>query len=331
MTKRNDQNNEPDGTSINNTEPATARWSVALFSSRESAEVLIKAIKAALRAGHETSMIVDVVVNGNRLLAEQINTQHQAILDEEHSNAVLRIWCIDLADKANAWNEYIYRIRPNSETAFFVDGYVEVLPDAFSALERGIYRSEHYLAASGVPSMGRSAARLSEQMVRNGGIHGNLFAMKRSTLAALRASGFKLPLAIYRTDPTLGAALAFDLDPSNNEFDNSHILVEPQASWSYTPLSIFKASHLLSHMKRAARQAQGDLENRAVRNHFAVLKSDLASLPATAQELVETWLSKASGNEKLIFLKRPLCLYALYRLRKRPRHPPSRAELLDTN
>lgn len=307
-------------------------WSVAVFSARESSAVLVKAIAAALNARTSRSIVVDVIVNGNKTLAEEIQRLKSELVSTHDAAADLRIWYIALGDKANAWNQYVYHIWPQSELAFFVDGYVEVLPDAFSAIERGIATSEQYLAATGVPQVGHSATRLRRQMLREGGIHGNLFALSRIGMQKVVESGFKLPLNIYRTDPTLGAALAFNLDPVEYDFDLRRIRVEPNASWSYAPLSGFKGSHLLTQFKRFVRQAQGQLENRAIRNHFAVQKKSPASLPTTTRDLIEAWLKTATTREKMIFVKSPLTLYALHKLRRQNRTttPGIEPELLGT-
>ena len=180
------------------------------FSSRESHFALSQAIAAILDASSGIRSTLDVIVNGNnRALAETIKREQDAILENYGSSAQLRIWHIVLGDKANAWNRYIYEILPGSQLTFFVDGYVEVAPNAFKAIEAALGESDHYLAATGVLTVGRSAERLRERMLREGGIHGNLYACHMILYVQ-----FVIPLSDYHLGYTVRIRRSAPLWPS---------------------------------------------------------------------------------------------------------------------
>jgi hypothetical protein len=137
-------------------------------------------------------------------------------------------------------------------------------------------------------------------------------------MAQLKSIGFRLPLGIYRTDPLLIAVICFGLDPSRNEWDVSRVLVHPRATWRFRPLSWWSPRDLRTQFNRVVRQAQGALENLAVREHFAVQKNLPQSLPGTTSQLVSDWVNSFPEAARRTFIRNPLCFLAARNLR-RPR------------
>lgn len=268
------------------------RWAVAVFTSREPPATVLDAVHAAAVAATANPAIVEVLVNGNLALAKAI-AHDLAGSKLAGPNLRLRVWSIDQADKAHCWNEYVHRLWQCSDVAFFVDGYVRMRPTALSALVTAMEGKQDALAATGVPTAGRSAAAMREEMTREGGIHGNLFALRRSTMTALRKQGFKLPLGIYRTDATLGAVLAFGLDPSSNAWEpRRRIAMAPDANWDVDSKRWWSWSDVRAQLKRLDRQAQGVLENHAVSHWLATCRRTPSDMPRTAAELVQGWAAE---------------------------------------
>jgi hypothetical protein len=285
-------------------------WSVAIFAARESAETLSRCIHAALAACAGREAVIDVLVNGNPALAcTTAGTDWGAGRDR------VRVWSIAMGDKAHTWNEYLHRIWPVGATAFCVDGYAEVKPGALQAISDRMDKHPGAMGATGVPTCGRSAAKLREQMLKSGGIHGNLYAIRPEAMQALRAQGFRLPLGLYRTDPLLGSVLMFGLDPANNQWDPSRIVVEAGATWDVRGISDLNWNNLRSQAKRIVRQAQGDLESRAAREHLAVKRLAPHEFPRTVRELVHGWIEEHPQQARSLFFKRPLCLHAARKLK----------------
>jgi hypothetical protein len=297
-------------------------WSVAIVASREAIATLAASIDAAIRAASGVSTMIDVIVNGNPSLAQEAAGYVQS-LSHRSSNISLRVWSITTGDKAHAVNCYLHEIYPGAELAYFVDGYAQVLLDAFRLMSEGMAERPNALAISGVPTMGRTARSLGQQMVQEGGGHGTLHALRRDVCLRLRESGFRLPLGLYRVDGLLFAVLAFDLDPACNGWDLTRSLVHPRASWTFRPLRWWRPTDLRTYWKRMQRQAQGTLENLAIREHLAVRQQSPASLPATAQKLVADWLTESPAMARKTFLRQPLCLLAARRLRQPRDWPPA--------
>ena len=271
--------------------PSTPSETAAVvIASRESAATLLATL-AALQGADQAPALIDLVVNGNHSLASQM----LAVLPSRPAPLNwalprLRLWSLPLGDKAHAMNEYLHRIWPGNAPAFFVDGYVRVRAEAPALLAQALATAPGVLAATGVPGSGRTAASMRAQMRTEGGLHGNFFVLGVPALKALRALKFRLPLGLYRTDATLGAALSFGLDPSKNGWDPlRHIRVEDRARWDVEAKPWWQLAEMKAQWRRRQRQAQGRLENRSVRNLYAERRSPISVLPSTARDLVLGW------------------------------------------
>lgn len=287
-------------------------WSVAIFTARESIATLSGCVQAVLAACNGRKVTIDVLVNGNRALADEAERLIASLVLSDGSD--VRLWFIRVGDKAHTWNHYIHHIWRPSELTFFIDGYVEVRPDALMLIEQGLEHAPAVLGATGVPTSGPSANFLRKQMLAHGGIHGNLYAIRGTAMLALRERGFRLPLGLYRTDSLVGAVLMFRLDPSHNDWDSGMILVHPDATWQVHRMAWWSFDHLLTIWKRKLRQAQGELENRAVREHLSIEKRRPEDIPATARELVACWVAACPDKARVLFVKHPLTYYAMHKL-----------------
>jgi len=301
-------------------ESPESEWGVAIIAARETLPTLCATLQATMSAASPLTTI-DVIVNGNPNLADE--TAHFCATDRWIAAAAgpfIRVWEIGVGDKANAWNQYIKHIWPRTQLTFFIDGYARPLPESFSKLAETMASDANLLAATGVPTIGRTAASLRREMLDNGGLHGNLFALRGSTIRDLLALKFRLPLGIYRVDSTLGAALSFGLDPGNNAWSpKRYIAVCPEASWLTDVKEVRKFSDVLDQAKRVLRQGRGILENLAVRNFLAIRKLSPGELPPTAQELIDSWIAQDRNTLIKAFLRNPVLVGAALRNLRQPR------------
>ena len=286
-------------------------WALAIIAARESAETLKQTIKAARIASADQELIIDVLVNGNPSLAQEIASWARSCPPDPS----LRVWSISQGDKAHAWNEYVHRIWPVGRLSFFLDGYAQPRADGLSQLAENLTEVPHAFGATGVPSSGRSAPALRDQMLRIGGFHGNMHAIPAHAMEQLRAVGFRLPLGLYRTDSLIGAVLMFGLDPAANAWEPRRIVVNPKATWDVPGQADLTIKNITGQFKRRFRQAQGDLENRAVREHLAIRKLPIHLMPKTARELVLSWIEAHPDQARQLYIKNPLRLHAARQMR----------------
>ena len=293
--------------------PSDPQRSIAIFSARESVDTLLGSIKAAIRACGNVTAIVDILVNGNRPLADAV-APFLAGLRDLAPSCTVRLWFIPMGDKGHTWNQFLHEINPKAEYSFFIDGYVAVRADALQLIEDGLKRDPKAVAATGLPSSGRSAAALRQSMIQNGGLHGNLFAMRRSVLLTLAERGFRLPLGIYRNDSLLATVCNYNLSPAENEVDTKRVMIQANATWDVMEDATALRQKISTHLKRKLRQGQGDLENYALHHHFTERRLRPEALPATSAVLVKEWVHQHPREYRELWLKNPLILHAFSKI-----------------
>src|SRR5690606_3183227 len=104
-------------------------------------------------------------------------------------------------------------------------------------------------------------------------------------------------------------------DPAKNDWNIRRIYVHPEATWT----TARSPARISAQLKRMLRQAQGILENLAIRQRFAVERRPLEDLPAHAVDLVAEWVATHPMQTLMAGVRNPLCWYALLRLRARRR------------
>lgn len=294
---------------------AGARWTLAVFSSRESATQLTDVIAAAANAERGGAALeIDVLVNGNPELANELRAR-LATAGWWRSGTSVRLWSVSAPDKAYTWNQYLHGIAPDADLAFFMDGYVTVAPEAFAEMALALRNRRSALAATSMPSRGRSAGTVRRQMLAEGGLHGNLYALTGATMRRLRDAGFRLPRGIYRNDSALGAALAFDLDPARNVFSWDRIAVVPDARYDTPATDPTRLADIATVLKRRWRQARGQLETCALKAHLAGDKRPPSAWPATARALVLQWADAHPDDARALLWTDPAAWAALVNLR----------------
>lgn len=297
------------------------QWTVVIFASRENLFTLSRAIQSA-SASTNCSIKIDVLVNGNDALANDIAnwllTQNKVSL-----HAGIRIWKIPQAGKANAWNMYIQHIWTGESLVFFIDGYVRLNSDSVSLLGNAVLSSNIALGGSGVPSVGRSAGKLREQMIEHGGFHGNFCCVKGSAIACIREKKIRLPFGMYRVDSYFGALLSFNFRPNIESWNKNRILVHPEATWNNDVLKWWSISDVSSHLRRMLRQSRGVLENAAVKESFVNQGVVPENIPDTAAELVMNWVSLNSIQFRKIVKGNWLTLLAFKDIKEESKKTPN--------
>jgi hypothetical protein len=290
-----------------------APWVVAVFSSRESVSQLLKTVLSCRAACGAHSAVIDVVINGNAGLATEFSKNLGDGTLGKNAGAAIRVWHITLGDKSHAWNTYIHEIWPSGSVTFFVDGYVEVYENSFEKLAAALATHSHARAATGTDVMGRSADRQAKFQIEISGIHGNLYALSREAVLQVRESGFRLPLGLYRTDPTLESCLKWDFDPSANAWNKHRITVVTDVTWKRPVSSPWRFADWIVHWRRMIRQAQGDVEQQALKTFFANDKKRPRELPETAEELLRQWIDRFPSQWRRMVRTNPLRLLAIRR------------------
>jgi hypothetical protein len=269
-------------------------WAVVIFACREPLPQLQQTLDAALLSAASCA-VVHVLVNGNPSLAQALVTalaQQQTTPASSGCSPAIQVWSIPLGDKANAWNQYIHQLWAGEDIAFFIDGYVRLNPDAVQLLGHAMAANHQALGGTGVPTIGRSAKSIREDLIANTGYHGNFCCIKGDTIGSMRDKQIRLPVGLYRTDSLMGAILSYALDPANHAWEDARIHVHAEASWQVDVAQWWRIKDVLVYFKRYLRQIRGKLENAAFADHLVNRLCSPAALPATAQEMVLEWVHR---------------------------------------
>lgn len=291
-------------------------WSVAVFAARETPDELLKTIRSVIAAATEPS-IIDVLVNGNSTLAPQF----QALVEAEPTDDTkpaphqLRIWHIKQGGKGHAWNQYIHALWPYAEITFFVDGYVQPEPDAFALVARHLLDAPAALACTGTPSSGRTAQRIRQEMLDDGGLHGNLFALRSHTIEELRQTHFELALGLYSFDSVLCAILAYGLHPQTKQWDaKGRIIVAPDVTWTTEEKRWWHPADVRTQFKRYMNSAQRVLEREATKYYLQKCKLPIGNFPKRVDDYVLTWMSECPEHAQKTLWRSPLSRLALRKI-----------------
>ncbi len=287
-------------------------WSVAIFGRNEAASIGA-CIAALALAAEGRSLHLTILLNGTT-----DGSHREASLALRRCGLPGSIHAIAEADKANAVNQFIRKLRPEAETYFFVDAYARVAPDALRHLAQALLDHPGAQAAAAVPSTGRSAARLRAAMIRHPGLHGSLFALRGGFVARIAALGLGLPVGLYRGDGLLGSFVLHDLDAAQGGWHGERIAVEPRATWAAPQLQPWRWRDWRRQWQRLIQQGRGRLQWAAIRAR--IYPAGFGALPVDADACV---LQSLDAVRPPRLWRDPFAALALARMR----HAPSRHSL----
>jgi glycosyltransferase involved in cell wall biosynthesis len=295
-------------------------WSVVVFAKNEkgSIESCLSAIETAC-SGSDSH--VTVVLNGSKDGTDEAVFRYSRLC-----RIPINIFEIPFGDKANAWNKFIYDLRPSAHVYFFVDAYAIVGMRAFQLLAFALQKHTAANAATGVPSSGRSAAALAAEMHATGGLHGSLHALRFRFVERICESQYRLPIGLYRGDGLIGSMAMHDLNPLVHPWCPERIVVVDGATWTHRVLSPFRPRDIMRQCNRMIRQARGRLEDEAIKR--IIYRYGYGGLPTFADDMIADWLSGTPSAERNRLRRQPLTWAAMMRTRRRVR--PYTTELMAT-
>lgn len=288
--------------------PAThgqPEWQIAVFCQNERRRIAacLNSISTAIGS---RSALITVIVNGS--------TDDSAAVAQAASARIgtpVQIFSIPHADKSNAINSFLHdrRLRADAGLYFFVDGYVIIDAGALEATAARLADCPDAVAATGVPSNGRSEARSAQRTVAVGGeMHGGLYALTSDFVRRMADGGIRLPVGLYRGDGLLGSMAAHDLDAMGKPWLNSRLVGVSGATYKIDVMSPFRLRDLRRQFRRTIRQMRGKLENAAVKQ--VIYAGGYAALPTFADDMIRDYLA-ANPVPAVSLLERPFMFLAL--------------------
>jgi hypothetical protein len=178
--------------------------SVCIFAHNEEKH-LPRCIEALDGAAAGSDYVVHILENGSKDQTALMARAFSAADDRIHVHR------LPIADKANAWNEYIHRIADPADIHIFIDADVVAWRGAFRAFALAFEASKNALGAAGLPTSGRSRRQWTARLFNDRCLSGNLYALSGKALDLMRAREIRMPIGLIGEDGLLSYLLRTDL------------------------------------------------------------------------------------------------------------------------
>lgn len=230
------------------------KWRIAVFAHNEEKSIAetLKSIFASFQSN--SGLQIYVLANGCTDRTVEI------VRGMMGGHPEIKLITIAMADKCNAWNEYVYQHADDSFCHFFCDGDVTFSLNAFQIMKKELMESSESHAAAGVPLSGRGRKKYVDIIEKfNGAIYGNLYAVKHSFLEKVREKRFKLPIGYLVDDNLIGNIIVTDID--KNVGRKKRIVWDYEAGYRFKSLNPFSIRDIKIYWNRLVRYRLGELQH----------------------------------------------------------------------
>ncbi|MBV7262794.1 glycosyltransferase family 2 protein [Photobacterium sp. WH24] len=160
---------------------------------------------------------------------------------------------IEIGDKSNAWNTFIYQYYDGHSVAVFADGDLTFGQNAFQHIVDCHLAQPHYNAISGFPcDQGRSSKQMQHRMQQNHDLAGGLYLLSPLFIQTLTSHHVKLPVGLIGDDSMLGFLSATNLC-SGTDLPKQRIGVCVKAVFIYAHLSLLRWQDYKLYFRRRVR------------------------------------------------------------------------------
>ncbi len=189
---------------------------------------------------------------------------------------------LPVADKANAWNDYVFRISGDAAVHVFLDGDIAPRPGALAELARALKTAPRAYGAAAVPACGRSRRAWARELVANRCLSGNLYAMSGRALDVFRAKDLRLPFGMKGEDGFIAYLLLTDLKCGADDTHDERLVAAPGAAFEFDSLGLNHRDARTYHrrlIRYSERHFQKAVLYRRLKRHGA------AALPENISEI----------------------------------------------
>ena len=252
---------------------------IAIFAHNEAKNIIscLISVKKAIRVGDECYVLNNGSSDDTGYLVDLFSKE----------NSFCKLITIEIGDKANAWNVFCHELNITSSLYIFLDGDCTVSPNSFDALESSIIKNPSANAAAGLPDK-HISRKNREEMIRNRGLAGNLYALSPDFMQRIRNYNMRLPLGLIGDDSLVGALASWNLDPKTS-WDATKVVSCEDANFSYKRLSLFSIEDIRLYWRRKIRYS---LRHYQIMLMKAPLKSQ--GLKAIPQNIEDIYIDSAS-------------------------------------
>jgi len=116
------------------------------------------------------------------------------------------VYDLELGDKANAWNYFIYQVqeKEHKKLTVFIDGDCFISQNSLKAMLQTYEANTHVNAIAGYPAtVGGDNHAIKKRMLTNGDFAGNFYALSPQFLNKIKSIDFRLPTGLIGDDSLL--------------------------------------------------------------------------------------------------------------------------------
>lgn len=234
--------------------PKLIGYSIAVFAYNE--EKTIGATLNSIIANSDDNLKhICVLANG---CTDKTAATAEAILSAQ-STVAYEVVDIELGDKCNAWNTFVYQHLPDTAAHFFVDSDVTFTKNAFPILFNQLQSKPDKNAVTGLPQSGRNIAQYTELVVKYSCLFGNLYALTHDFLVRLSAQNIKLPVGLCWIDAQITKLVNEDLRPNKDDYKGRVTYVDG-TGYVFDSLKPWKKDDRTLYLNRITRYKAGQLQ-----------------------------------------------------------------------
>lgn len=285
---------------MNMTDTAQHSYSVVSFAYNEG-DSINATIRSIISNSDKRLKNITIVANGC--------TDNTAEIAKETLNKYapcsFKVVQLEIGDKCNAWNHYIYHHLAECEVVFFTDSDLTFSENAFPKLFDKLLATNQ-LAIAGLPQTGRNIAQYVELVENYSCLFGGLYGVKQQFLTRLKNENIYLPMGLNWIDSQITKLINHNLSTDKSIYTHQ-VTFEPNIGYHFESLKPWKPSHIKLYLNRLVRYKTGQLQESYLDN------LPFREWPKTMANINACILSKGistSSLGKLFFLK-PLIIKRL--------------------
>ena len=249
--------------------------SICIFAYNE--EKLLPSSVAAIPAavGHDDYRI-HIVENGSKDETARIARMLSAADDK------ITVHELSIADKANAWNEYVFRIAPQAQFHIFLDGDIKPSVGSINALCNALAENNTAYGAAAMPVAGRSQRKWATQLLTNHYISGNLYAISSAGIERFRETQTYLPFGAKGEDGLVSYIFLTDFQGGEDDTHLHRIVPVADATFEFDSLSLNFDDLSLYH-RRLKRYSERHVQKQIL---YGILKKHgLSAMPKSTSDI----------------------------------------------
>jgi glycosyltransferase involved in cell wall biosynthesis len=281
-------------------------YSIVMFAYNEEKNIQ-KSITSVLSNVDDNLNQFTVIANGCNDSTASI-VKHLIGLDSTNRLTLVEL---DVGDKCNAWNTYVYKLAHSSEIHFFLDADVRFTTDVFPKMYSKLMQEENVNAIAGLPFSGRNMSQYKSMVENKYCLFGNCYGLKANFIELVIKKGFKLPIGLGWIDSAITKVVNTDVGDITQP-KKGKVTFDDTCGYEFDSLSLFHKDDWQLYINRITRYRLGKMQE----THLDKLA--FTEWPDTLHEINKTVLSEIKANSPWYsFLERKLVVDRIQKFSKK--------------